>query len=179
VKKLKTRRIFKSATTTQTEVKDLLKGIFIGELISPSKCLWLVSPWISNIEILNNMSGAYSTIDPTWGKRSIRLAEIIAKILSLGSNVVITVRPDNHNNIFLSNLIERANDIGAINRLLIIKKKHLHIKGVLGDGFFLSGSMNITFNGIEILEEQITFEIDKSATGEAKLAFYENYGGVL
>ena len=78
--KIKTRRIFKTASTSQSEVKDLLQEIFVGELLSPSKCLWLISPWISNIEIIDNQSGTFTTIDPTWGRRPIRLAEIVVKI---------------------------------------------------------------------------------------------------
>ena len=52
---------------------------------------------------------------------------------------------------------------------------HFQIK----DSFFLSGSMNITYNGIELLEEQITFDIDGAEVGSAKLTFHEKYGGLL
>ena len=176
---IKTRRIFKSASTSQSEVKDLLQEIFVGELLTPSKCLWLISPWISNIDIINNQSGTFTTVDPTWGRRSIRLAEVVIKILSLGSHIVVATRPDTHNDTFLSCLKEYSNDIGAQTRLTTTKREKLHIKGILGDTYFLSGSMNITFNGIELLEEQVTFDIDKSAVGEAQLVFYENYGGRL
>lgn len=176
---LKTRRIFKSASTNQSEIKDLLQSIFVGELLSPSKCLWLISPWITDIEIIDNQSGSFTTIDPTWGRRSIHLTDVISKILSLGTHIVISTRSDSHNETFISTLTENATDIGVLSQLTINVKDVLHVKGILGDYSFLSGSMNITYGGIVLNEEQITFEIDKSAIGNAKMAFYDNYGGIL
>ena len=175
----KTRRIFKINTTSQREVKDLLQTIFIGEILSPSKCLWLISPWISNIVIINNENGSFSTLDPSWGRRQIRLVEVVGKIISLGAHTVIATRSLSHNESFLSSLLEYTDDIGAKSRLTIKKRDILHNKGILGDSYYLNGSMNITYNGIELLEEQITFDISKSGVAQARLAFHNSYGGMI
>ena len=33
---------------------DLLQMLFLSELLAPSRCLWLVSPWISDIPVIDN-----------------------------------------------------------------------------------------------------------------------------
>ena len=48
------RVIRKSQTRSSTEAASLLANLFAAELVSPSECIWLVSPWISDIQILDN-----------------------------------------------------------------------------------------------------------------------------
>ncbi|GAA6620053.1 hypothetical protein NUACC26_058690 [Scytonema sp. NUACC26] len=36
--------------------------------------------------------------------------------------------------------------------------EELHAKGILGDGYYLAGSMNFTYNGTTVNEEALTFE---------------------
>ncbi len=45
----------------------------------------------------------------------------------------------------------------------------------MGDDYYLSGSMNVTYNGVEINEEGIVFETDASQIATARIAFHENY----
>ena len=176
---IKTRRIFKTSNTNQTELKDLLQTIFIGEILSPSKCLWIISPWISNIEVINNESGSFNHLDPNWAKRQIRIIEVFIKILSMGSHLVIATRPVDHNQNFLNKLTDYTDEYGYNNNLTIYKNEILHNKGILGNNCYLNGSMNITYNGIEILDEQVTFNIGETDIAEAKLVFYNAYGGML
>ena len=55
-----TRRIFKSAVTSQNLIRELLQAMFLGELIAPGgERAWLVSPWISNVIIFDNRAGGF------------------------------------------------------------------------------------------------------------------------
>jgi len=173
----KTRRIFKSATTSQREARELLQNLFISELLFPSIRLWLVSPWISDIDMLDNRGGAFSALNPSWGRRTIRLAEILHRLIVLGSSIAIAIRPDEHNQRFISRIKTLAGNNVAGSRLSVVQRENLHTKGILGDSFLLSGSMNITHNGVEILEEALTLDISPDAIAEARIAFLENYGG--
>jgi hypothetical protein len=175
---LKTRRIFKSISTSRTETNELLQAIFVAELLIPSRCIWLVSPWVSDINILDNRTGAFATLEPTWGRRFIRLTEVLKRLLAVGTTLVIAVRSVEQNEQFFYQMRELARDEGLEKRLIIHEKDTLHLKGILGDNFYLSGSMNITFNGIEILEEGINYDINASTIAEARIAFLENYGGI-
>ena len=49
---MRSRQIIRSSSTSNAEIRELLQGIFTAELLCPSKQLWLVSPWLSDIELL-------------------------------------------------------------------------------------------------------------------------------
>ena len=172
------RRIFRSSSTSNAEIRELLESLFAAELLSPSRCLWLVSPWLTDLELLDNRAGAWSALDPQWGPRQLRLAELLGRMLQMGVRVVIATRPDAHNEQFLRKLDDLVKSSGVENHLTVHRKATLHHKGFLGDDFYLSGSMNLTFNGVEILNEGVTFETDREATESARIAFLNDYGGM-
>lgn len=172
----KVRRIFKSDTTSQGAARELLQNLFISELLFPSSCLWLISPWVSDINILDNLDGSFSALNPGWGRRPIKLTEVLHRMIVLGSHVRIAVRPIKHNQRFIYRLNTLVDGSGVGSRLTVIQREKLHTKGILGEGFLLSGSMNITYNGVKILEEQLTLDISPDAIAEARIAFSERYG---
>ena len=171
------RQIIRSSSTSNAEIRELLQGVFAAELLRPSRCLWLVSPWLSDIELLDNRSGAFASLDPQWGSRQIRLVEMLGRMLELGTEVVIATRPDAHNESFLRKLDDVAKAAGNDSRLTIHRLPTLHTKGILGDDFYVSGSMNITFNGVEVLEEGLLFTTDAESVSNARIAFMDGYGG--
>jgi hypothetical protein len=170
------RQIIRSSSTSNAEIRELLQGVFAAELLRPSECLWLVSPWLSDIEILDNRSGAFSSLDPHWGSRQIRLIEILGRLLENGTIVIIATRPDNHNETFLRKFEDVARASGNASRLAFHRLPTLHTKGILGDDFYISGSMNITFNGIEVLQEGLLFTTDAESVSNARIAFMDGYG---
>lgn len=176
---IKSRRIFKNNSTSQLELADLFQSIFLGEILQPSKCLWIISPWISNINLIDNQSGKFDTVDAGWGHNKIKLINVIVKSVSSGTAIVVVTRPDNHNQKFIEKLSEEISGLGLSDLVNIQQRKELHNKGILGENFYLNGSMNITYNGFEILDEQISFVIDEVEVAEAKLAFHKQYGGIL
>ena len=171
------RRIFRSSSTSNAEIRELLESLFATELLLPSRCLWLVSPWLTDLDILDNRSGAFASLDPQWGSRRLRLAEILGRLLEVGSHIVVATRPAQHNDTFVRKLSDLARACGAAERLTIHLREALHLKGLLGDDFYLSGSMNFTFNGVEVLEEGVTFETSREATESARIPFLDSYGG--
>ena len=84
-----TRHIHKSSWRCQDEVRELLQAIFVGEMLAPSQCLWLVSPWISDIPVIDNRAGAFDALDSSWGPRALRLGEVITRSLQIGTTVVV------------------------------------------------------------------------------------------
>lgn len=172
------RRIFKSRTSSQHEMKELLQALLVGELLSPSNCLWIVSPWLSDIPLLDNRSGSFSSIEPTWGRRELHFVEVLKRLIAQGGHLAIVTRPDKHNQRFVSRLELAASEIGKDQNLKITERQELHRKGLLGAHFYLSGSMNFTHNGVIKLDETVTLETDPSAIAQARIAFRDNYGGL-
>jgi hypothetical protein len=160
-------------------VKELLQAIFVGEMLAPSRCLWLVSPWVSDIPIIDNRTGAFDALDSSWGPRVLRLGEVIARALRIGTTVVVGSRPLRHNRPFLSQLSTAASELGVSSSLLINEAEDLHEKGLLGDDFYLSGSMNLTYGGVELLEETVKFDTAQDVVAQARLVYYERWGGEL
>jgi hypothetical protein len=174
-----TRHIHKSSWRCQDDVKELLQAITIGEMLAPSLCLWLVSPWLSDIPIIDNRAGAFDAMDSTWGPRVLRLVEVLHRCLQVGTTVVVATRPVSHNRPFLAQLIASAAEAGASSALLVNESEDLHEKGLLGDDYYFSGSMNFTFGGVELLEETVKFDTAEDVVAQARLVYHDRWGGVL
>ncbi|MCP9274056.1 phospholipase D-like domain-containing protein DpdK [Mycolicibacterium arenosum] len=174
------RVIRKSKSASATEAADLLAGIFTAELVHPSKCLWLVSPWISDVEVVDNSAGGFDALS-RFGKRRIRLVEILVSLASHGSRIVVGTTTDPHNTRFLQRLQTTAEDLRLGDRftLSVDPSENLHTKALTGDDYALAGSMNITFNGIQIREELIDLRIDDAFVAQARMDAYDRFGGVL
>jgi hypothetical protein len=177
---MESRVIHKSAGQARNEVRDLLETIFIAELISPSRCLWVVSPWVSDIVVVDNRGAGFDGVDPTLGSRVIRLSDALARLVSMGATICIACRPIDTNQRFLESLraaFDRAD--APDDALTVVQTEHLHEKGLLGDDYYLSGSMNLTYSGVELLDEMVRFELDVSSVAAARVTFHARYGGRL
>ena len=175
------RLIVKSAQGNREEVRDLLESILAVELLSPGIELWLVSPWITDVPVLDNRAGSYSGLDPAWPKRHISLAELLGNLLERSPDTKISVvtRPSEDSS--TARFCERLRIIvglsGNIDRLnLNDRRENLHTKGLICDQVALSGSMNFTNNGISVLEETVQFQIDEQTVSQFLISFHEHYG---
>ncbi|AFY67268.1 phospholipase D-like domain-containing protein DpdK [Geitlerinema sp. PCC 7407] len=158
---------------TARQVPDLLQAILVAELIAPSQHLWLVSPWISDIPVIDNTANTFQALEPSWYRSKIRLSQVLASLTKQGSMVCVATRPDPHNNSFLETLKTKAD----LDYLSLHKAEELHSKGILSDSFYLAGSMNFTFNGITVNQETLSYETDPTAIAEQKLNFRARWGG--
>ena len=168
----KTRRIFKSAVTNQNVIRELLQIMFLGDLIAPgTERVWLVSPWISNVVIFDNRAGGFDAINPEWAGREVRLVEVAAALMARGAPLGIATSLDDHNATFLAALVDAASDAGLDDKLTIVRKALLHTKGILMRKGLLTGSMNLTYNGLELNEEMVVYDTAPKALAEARLNF--------
>jgi phosphatidylserine/phosphatidylglycerophosphate/cardiolipin synthase-like enzyme len=167
-----TRRIFKSSITSQNLIRELLQMMLLGELLAPGGSrAWLVSPWISNVVIFDNRAGGFTSVNPEWGNRQIRLIEIASDLMSRGTPLGIATNYDEHNNSFLASLSNVAEEAGLADMLTIVQREHLHIKGVLLKRGLLTGSMNLTYRGLELNDEMVVYDTDLRTLAEARLNF--------
>lgn len=147
---------------------DLLQSIFAGELLAPSRELWLVSPWVSDIPIVSNEAGQFRSVVPEWDLAPIRISQILQYLVKRSVQIHIATRDDKHNRPFLQCL----QTIDGINRHIA---PHLHEKGLLGDDYFLSGSFNLTFYGMTLNDEIAHLYTDKAIIAANRLAFNERW----
>jgi hypothetical protein len=103
------RRIFKSVVTSRNVIQELITMMMVAELVDPGPAgVWIVSPWITDVPLIDNRAGSYNAINPEWGRRVIRLADLAAQLMAGGTSVRIVTRPDNRNQTFLRRLEEIA-----------------------------------------------------------------------
>lgn len=171
------RRIFRSALTSQDMIRELLQMICLAELLCPSEEVWLVSPWVSDLVLLDNCAGAFDAVNPQWRRREIRLADLAVQLMINTSRVTLVTRPDEHNGTFIGKLEERAAEAGVDDRLEILLVERLHTKGILTATGLLSGSMNLTYSGVELNDECVVFDTCPEAVAKARLAFRQYRAG--
>lgn len=145
-------------------VRDLLQTLFAAELISPSRKLWLFFAWISDVEILDNAGRRFAAIESDWPAGPIKLSQVLGALLARGTQIRLVIREHGHNGYFVTQLQSLKGIFG--DQLRWVVEKDFHAKGLLGDDYFLSGSMNLTLNGISVNGEHLILRTDPAAIAE-------------
>ncbi len=172
------RLIVKTADVGRDEVRDLLESLLGVELLAPGAELWLVSPWISDLPVLDNRAGRYAGLEPTWPKRHLTLSELLAFALraSAQTRLWVVTRPDPRNNHFCERLGNLAAFDGTADRVTIDRgHDELHTKGLVATTFLLNGSMNFTKNGIQVFDEAVQLETDAARIAHFRLSLHGPY----
>ncbi|WP_082588408.1 phospholipase D-like domain-containing protein DpdK [Terrabacter sp. Root181] len=170
-----TRLIFTESKGLQAEIRGLLSALLVAELLSPSRELWLISPWVSDIPVIDNRSDAFASLSEEWPTQEIGLARVFVSLAERGTAVRLLTRPDAHNLRFIETTRARAQLRNVGERFQAKTGQVLHEKGLLSSAWYVSGSMNFTRNGILILEEALRFDSDPRVIGEARLAFMNRW----
>ena len=169
------RQILRTRSGSRLQIRGLLDSLFTAELLSPSFKLFLVSAWVRDIQVLDNRSGSFRGLDPTWGRRTLRLSEVLGLLVERGTELVLAIRPEPGNEDFAERLLKRLRS-GDVSRVRVLKRSELHVKGLLGDGYAVTGSMNFTNSGVEHNEELLTYETDPERVAELRVEFDRAYG---
>lgn len=169
------RQILQTARSARSAPRELLQSIFASELVSPSRCLWIVSPWLRDIPVLDNTSGTFTSLGSDFPKSFVRLSQVLRELVVRGSAVVIATRKESGNR----QVMDALGSVSAETSVTFRERDVLHAKGLVGDAYSLTGSMNLTYNGLERLDEMLLFETRRSEVEELRLAFHNEYGGVL
>lgn len=172
------RLIVKTASGNRDEVRDLLESLLAVELISPGKEIWLVSPWISDLPLLDNRSGGYAGLEPAWPKRHLTLAELLAFALRTNqqTHLRVVTRPGDHTARFCERLRGLVVIDGNSDRLSIDDhRSELHTKGLVTTAFALNGSMNFTQNGIQVFDETVQLETEPARVAQFLINLQGHY----
>jgi phosphatidylserine/phosphatidylglycerophosphate/cardiolipin synthase-like enzyme len=165
------RRIFKNQQTGVATIRELLQTMFVGEMLVSGKRILIVSPWVGNVVLIDNRSGNFDSLNPEWSRREIRLVDVLVALMARGTKVAIVTRNLETNIPFLNNLKDMTERHGLENQLTVKIHNLLHTKGILLSKSLLIGSMNLTYNGLEINDEWIQFSIDPEDIAKTQLEF--------
>jgi phosphatidylserine/phosphatidylglycerophosphate/cardiolipin synthase-like enzyme len=167
------RVVRKSRAIASGEVRSLLQTALVAELLAPSDVLWVVSPWINDVPVINNEDGRFASILPQVESRDAHFSEVLAALAQAGTTLVVAVRPDKSNETFLTTLRNAQVPSGS---LLERQDAALHEKTLAGDRYVITGSMNFTRAGIDYNEEQVTFDDDSALVAEVRAALRQRWG---
>ncbi len=159
------RRMIRSNPRAGVRINDVLSAALVSELLDPSPHLWLVSPWVSDIVVLDNRDERLLGVFDETHARELRLSEVLARLVTAGSALHVAVRPDEHNDQFVDGL-HRLVGSGAFN---LHKGPDLHEKTLCGFDWLITGSMNFTWRGLEMNDEAVTYTVDPAAAAQARL----------
>ena len=175
------RTIRKSSTASANEAFDLVASLLAVELIKPSRCLWVISPWVSNVQILDNRLDDFTALESYAGRR-VGFAEVLTELAVRGTRIVVATRDEPSNRFFRGDLERLAKDRrvqDSVTICVVPDRQALHDKALTGDDFVVAGSMNFTYNGLHMNEEQIQFHDDPGYVAETQRDLHQRFGGVL
>lgn len=166
------RIIFINNSLGRRQLRETLGNLLVSLVVTPQN-IWLVSPWVSDFELLDNRSGDWNAVEPGWGMRKINFSEILISAIESGCRLRLVTTDVTSNQAFIQRLQIAVPDTEMFQHIV---SEDLHIKGLLTNSFFLAGSMNFTYSGTHFKEEQVQLSVDAGTISEAKLEFQQQYG---
>ena len=151
---------------------SILSAALLSELIFPGSSLWVVSGWITDVDVLDNAQGAYDAVLGDSPAAGCRLSQMLALIAAAGARVQVVTRPGGHNEIFVRRLRAATTDS---KRLHIVLDPAVHEKTICGREWIFSGSMNFTVSGLGSNEEAVTYRVSSREAAQAQLDFAERW----
>jgi len=146
---------------------DVVQSLLLAEFMQPSDEIFLVSPWVTDLHVINNTAGQFSAFFPTWECRNIRFSEVLSAYAERGTQIYVALRDDPVNTPFLK--LFQGIPSPICDHIHIRRAATLHEKGLLTRHFYLSGSFNFTLSGITMNEEIARLELAPSLIAETHI----------
>lgn len=160
------------SNSANLELRHLFRSAMTALLLldTPSRPIYICSPWISEFVIFENRFGEFSHLLPGIEERSvIHLSDCLRQLARLHEVRIISRRTEVTLN-FLANpgIVEDGVQF-------VLANDDLHEKGFLTPIFYFEGSMNITFSGVHINKEKLLYHAgsDPEVARRMSLAYLE------
>lgn len=163
------------SNSTSTSLRDLISSALACTLLRSSwdsdRPVYICSPWITDFTVFDNRYGQFDALIPSMrGRNRIQFGDVLLA-LAEPSQVRIISKGTEATKQFLSNRPFAANNV-----LVRMADESLHEKGLLTPDFYLEGSMNLTYSGVNINREKVSFHsgvdrpvIERKASAYAEL----------
>jgi hypothetical protein len=132
---------------------DLLGSFLALLMVAPvsDDALYFESPWISDFPLLENRFFEFAGAFPECGdKGSISFCDCLEALSTRWTVRLVTC--DNETS---RGFLDRIDSSSKID--MRYAPSSFHAKGILTPYFFIRGSMNLTYSGVNINDEQITY----------------------
>ncbi|GAA2607321.1 phospholipase D-like domain-containing protein DpdK [Streptomyces axinellae] len=159
-----TPRTLRTGPRTGLRIDSALSAVLMAEMLNPSREVWLVSPWITDVTVVDNSHGAYDAFFGDVPPSSWRLSDTLLRIARGGARVSVITRPDPHNEVFL-----RRIESSRLTGVKVWRDPDVHEKTLCGQEWILTGSMNFTVRGLAKNDEAVTYKVGGPDAGQARL----------
>ena len=133
-----------------------LSSLFALELFAPSPAIYVVSPWISDFPLLDNAFGQFRALIPENEGR-VRFSAVLNALQAQGTVIHVLTRPTSSQD-FVFRLHPDIHRKVAPN---------LHEKSLLTAHFYLRGSLNLTYMGVNRNDEHVELSSDAGDIAQA------------
>lgn len=166
------RVIKSSARGSSVQLADCLGSLFALELLKPAEELFLISPWLSEVSLVDNRFGQFRAVVSDLDKAELHLGHIFTLLAERGTRVHI---------LYCTPVSEPTSSfLGSLQNIEGIECRaypDLHEKGLSTSHFHLRGSMNFTYKGVKINGESVELTTEESmlwrALQEGKMRWEE------
>ncbi len=154
-------RVVRSQGGSQA-LTDCLASLLALEAVYPSREIYIISPWISNAEIIADHHSKFTNLFPFITSRKITLADILLTYVWRGSTVRLICNPGQ------KSTREFLELLGSQVEYKVLSDNHE--KGMVTDNFYLHGSMNFTYSGIYINGECVRITTEQADISSALIS---------
>ena len=149
-----TRDIWSNAANAQ--LRELLCSSLACVLMrtdwSSHRAVYVCSPWISDFPVFDNRYGQFDALLPrARGVSRIRLGDVLCALSAVCAVRIVSKKTEATRQ-FLA-----AQDFSGLNVQIRMAGEELHEKGLLTPDFYLEGSMNLTYSGVHVNQEKVSF----------------------
>jgi hypothetical protein len=158
-------------------LRALIQSLFAAEILMPSRPLWLFFAWVTDVDVLDNSARQFGALCPDWPSAQIQLSTVLDGLLGRGGTVNIVLRDATHNKYFIDRirLLQRRHS-GLIKWC---KRAEFHEKGMLGNGYVLDGSMNLTVRGLTTNDEHVILRCDPKSVAQRRIELQTKWEHLL
>jgi hypothetical protein len=154
-----------------TALRELLASVLSNLLLQgPStRAVYFSSPWMSDFPLLQNHFGEFAALFPDRpDQMQIRFTEFLARLAENRPVRVITVENSTSEAFTRTPLLQQCSGIEVR-----FAPETYHEKGVLAPDFYIEGSMNVTFSGVFIRDEKVSYFAERGGSARIARAYLE------
>jgi hypothetical protein len=162
------------SNSATTSLRDLLSSALACTLLRDqwelAKPVYICSPWITDFTVFDNRYGQFETLTASMrGRSSIRFGDVLLT-LSRKTEIRIISKETEATRQFLIN-----KNFPNGNIFVKMADESLHEKGLLTPDFYLEGSMNLTYSGVNLNREKVSYHagVDRPVIERMAAAYAE------
>lgn len=141
------------------QLADCLAALLALELAAPGGRLYLISPRLGDMPLLDSRFGQFRALMPEMSRTELRLAETLNILAARGSDVRVLYRAGSPSSeSFLSHLAPEVRTRAVA---------QLEERGLVGERFYLRGSLEFTLEGATAGAESVELTTEPAAVARA------------